>query len=201
MGTIVKQVSENTTRYYWYPGDKKEWIRAGVALAAGGAVFAVAGAGTRNVLTATVCGTSTLAVVAGVNFGRRDARALAGFPDLNEKAARRAAVVHTGRAIWRAFAEGVGGASAAVLIANLPYHGFAANWGLPLVPAVAGALAHQGGMLYERVTTAPKPAAAAATEPAATGPAIGRAPVAAPAGVPVAAPSALAGEVRIAGIR
>src|SRR5262245_61797545 len=106
MGRIVKQVSEGTTKYYWYPGDKKDWVRAGVAFAVGAGAFLVIGASTRNSLIATVTGTSATAVVAGVNFGRRDARALAGFPELGDKAARRAAVAHTGRALWRAFAEG-----------------------------------------------------------------------------------------------
>ena len=27
MGQIIRQISPNTTRYYWYPGDKKEWLR------------------------------------------------------------------------------------------------------------------------------------------------------------------------------
>jgi hypothetical protein len=165
MGRIVKQVSEGTTRYYWYPGDKKEWIRAGVALAVGAGAFVVIGVSTGNTLVAAVTGTSATAAVAGVNFGRRDARALAGFPDLSEKAARRAAVAHTGRAVWRAFAEGVGGAAAAVLIVNLPARGFLANWALPLVPPVVGALAHQAGMLYERLSRTSAPASAAKASP------------------------------------
>ena len=37
-----------------------------------------------------------------------------------------------------------------MLIANLPDRGWAAHWLLPLVPAVVGALAHQGGMLWEK---------------------------------------------------
>jgi hypothetical protein len=150
MGQIVKQISETTTRYYWYPGDKKEWIRSAVAIGAGAVSFAVVGALVHGVLVAVVCGTSVTAAVAGVNFGRRDARALAGFPDLSEKAARRAAIVHTGRAAWRAIVEGLAAASAAVLIVNLPARGLLADWLLPLVPATIGGLAHQAGMLYER---------------------------------------------------
>src|SRR5262245_35497294 len=111
MGQIVKQVSETTTRYYWYPGDKKEWVRAAVATVVGLAALGVTGAFTRNLLAAVVCGLSATAAVAGVNFGRRDARALAGFPDLSARAARRAAIAHTGRAAWRAIVEGVAGAS------------------------------------------------------------------------------------------
>ncbi|BCJ67000.1 hypothetical protein [Polymorphospora rubra] len=153
MGRIVKQVSEGTTKYYWYPGDKREWIRAGVALGLGVLAFGLLLLLTRDLLAATVVGTSVAGGVAGVNFGRRDARALAGFPDLGDRAARRAAVGHTGRAVWRALAHGFGGAAAAVLILNLPHRGIVADWILPIVPTVVGALAHQGGMLYERLGT------------------------------------------------
>lgn len=169
MGRIVKQVSEGTTKYYWYPGDKKEWIRAALAVGAGGVAFGLLFLLTRDVLVATVAGAAVTAAVAGLNFGRRDARALAGFPDLGDKAARRAAVGHTGRAVWRAFAHGLGGAAAAVLILNLPHDGLLADWVLPVVPAVTGALAHQVGMLYERLSASastPGPAATAAAEPA-----------------------------------
>jgi hypothetical protein len=162
MGRIVKQVSEGTTKYYWYPGDKKEWIRAGVAIAAGAAVFGLLRVLTRDSLLATVAGTSVTAAVCGVNFGRRDARALAGFPNIGDKKARREAVGHTGRAAWRALAHGFGGAAAAVIILNLPHRGMVADWVLPIVPAVVGALAHQAGMLYERLgasTSTPGPAA------------------------------------------
>ncbi|HYN95496.1 MAG TPA: hypothetical protein VES42_16740 [Pilimelia sp.] len=151
MGQIVKQVSDTTTKYIWYPGDKREWSRAAVAIGAGAAAFAglvVVGAA---VLTAMVLGTSVTAALTGTNFGRRDARALAGFPDLTERGARRAAVEHTGRAAWRAMAQGFGGAAAAVLILNLPDSGVVADWVLPIVPAVVGALAHQAGMFYERL--------------------------------------------------
>jgi hypothetical protein len=152
MGRIVKQVSEGTTKYYWYPGDKREWIRAGVAVGIGLTAFGLLMLLTRNVLVSVVVGTSATAVAAGLNFGRRDARALSGFPDLGDKAARRAAVGHTGRAVWRALAHGFGGAAAAVLILNLPHDGVVADWVLPIVPAVVGALAHQAGMLYERLS-------------------------------------------------
>jgi hypothetical protein len=164
MGQIVKQVSESTTKYYWYPGDKREWIRAGIAVGAGLAAFGLLWLIFRDSLVGTVAGTSVTAAVAGVNFGRRDARALAGFPDLGDRAARRAAVGHTGRAVWRALAHGFGGAGAAVLILNLPHRGFVADWILPIVPAVVGAVAHQAGMLHERLTTStstPGPAKAA----------------------------------------
>jgi hypothetical protein len=153
MGRIVKQVSETTTKYYWYPGDKREWVRAAVAVGAGLVSFGLLWLVVRDSLVATVAGTSVTAARAGVNFGRRDARALAGFPNLRDRAARRAVVAHTGRAVWRAFAHGFGGAGAAVLILNLPHHGLVADWILPIVPAIVGALAHQAGMLHERPTT------------------------------------------------
>jgi hypothetical protein len=127
MGRIVKQLSESTTKYYWYPGEKKEWIRAGVAL--------------------------------GI------ARALANLPSATGRGARLAAVTHTGRAAWRALAHGFGGAAAAVLILNLPHRGVVADWVLPIVPAVVGALAHQAGMLYERL-----PASASTSGPAKAAP-------------------------------
>jgi hypothetical protein len=151
MGHIVKQVSEHTTRYIWYPGDKAEWRRAAIAMLSGLVVFGLTLLLTRDLLVAVLLGTSVTAGVGGANYGRRDARALAGFANLNDRAARRAAVSHTGRAAWRAVAQGCFGAGAAVLILNLPPRGVLADWFLPLVPAVVGALARQGGMLWERL--------------------------------------------------
>jgi hypothetical protein len=151
MGHIVKQVSEHTTHYIWYPGDKAEWRRAAVAMLSGIVVFALTLLFVRDMLTAVLLGTSVTAGVGGANYGRRDARALAGFANLDDRKARRAAVSHTGRAAWRAVAQGCFGAGAAVLILNLPPEGVLADWFLPLVPAVIGALARQGGMLWERL--------------------------------------------------
>jgi hypothetical protein len=165
MGRIVKQLSESTTKYYWYPGEKKEWVRAGVALGVGLGTFGLLMALTGDILLATVAGTSVSAAVFGVNFGRRDARALADLPNATGRGARLAAVTHTGRAAWRALAHGFGGAAAAVLILNLPHRGVVADWVLPIVPAVVGALAHQAGMLYERL-----PASASTSGPAKAAP-------------------------------
>lgn len=167
MGQIVKQVSEYTTKYIWYPGDKREWQRAAVAVAVGFGVFAVLLLLTRDLMVAVVGGTTTTAAVSGANVGRRDARALAGFPDLGDRAARRAAMGHTGKAAWRAVVQACYGAGAAVLIMNLPDSGMAADWLLPIVPAVVGGLARQAGMLYERLgvsVSTPGPAKAAAVE-------------------------------------
>ena len=92
MGRIVKQLSDTTTKYYWYPGEKQEWIRAVVAVGTGGASAALLMLLTRNTLAAVVVGCSVTLAVSGFNFGRRDAKALSGFPNLSDKAARRAAV-------------------------------------------------------------------------------------------------------------
>jgi len=158
MGRIVRQVAKETTRHYWYPGDKREWWRATLAAGAGLMVFVAAGTATRQVLVAATLGATVTAVLAGANLGRRDFREAYGFPEVTGRAARRAALAHSGRAMWRGLVEGVAGAAAAVLIANLPGHGTLADWILPVVPATAGALARQGGMLYERLALTPMPA-------------------------------------------
>ncbi len=159
MGQIVKQLAGGTTRYYWYPGDRKEYLRAVVALIAGGVTYAVLHFMTGSVVLPAVAGTSITSILAGFNFGRRDSRAIAAFSDavgsgqeqVAAKPLRRKAVAHSGRAAWRGIVEGTGGAAAAVLIVNLPADGVVANWLLPLVPAVLGALAHQLGMVVERL--------------------------------------------------
>ncbi len=152
MGRIVKQVSEDTMKYYWYPGDKTNWVKAGIAFGLGVAIFALAKLFTDGMLWGAVLGASATLAVAGFNFGRRDSSALHAFPDI--AAARRAAVVDAGRAAWRALVEGFGAAAAAVLIVNIPLTGFVYNWILPIVPAIIGALGHKAGMLYERLNQA-----------------------------------------------
>jgi hypothetical protein len=160
VGQYSRRLSANTIRYYWYPGDKREWYRALTALGAGVAVYltiVVLGGGP---VAATVAATSLTTCVAGVNLGRRDACALSSVPDpgLSPRRARRAAVAFSGRAAWRGFAQGAGCAAAAILVANLPARGFLVDWVLPLVPGVAGALGHQAGLLagrMVRVTSAP----------------------------------------------
>ncbi|GAA1890713.1 hypothetical protein [Asanoa iriomotensis] len=161
MGRIEKKVAEGITKYYWYPGDKREWKRAGIAVAIGVATFLVLYLMAQDLLPAVVGGTSVTAGVTGVNFGRRDARAITSFPNLTGRAARIAAVAQTGRAAWRGLVHGFGGAAAAVLIMNLPHHGIVADWIMPVVPAVVGALAHQAGMLFEQL-----PSSAATSGPA-----------------------------------
>lgn len=202
MGRIVKQLSEGTSRYYWYPGEKEEWVRALVALAVGGGAAALIMLISRNGLTSVVTGCAATLAVAGFNFGRRDARALAGFPNMNEKAARFSAVVYSGRAAWRGVVQGLGAAFAAVLVLNVGQAGWTADWLMPLVPGVVGALGHQAGMIWDRLATnapaspVPVPAAnagananaAPASAPAANAgagtnasPATANAPAAAPA--------------------
>jgi len=90
MGQIVRQVSANTTRYYWYPGDKREWARAAIAIALGAALAGIVATMTHGLLAAVVTGTSTAAALAGANYGRRDSKALKDLPDLADRAARRA---------------------------------------------------------------------------------------------------------------
>jgi hypothetical protein len=157
MGQIVKQVSETSTRYYWYPGDRKDWIRAGLALGAGAAILGPLVWITGNVLISVTIGVSVTAALAGTHLGRRDFRAVQGFPESAGKAGRRAAMVHGGRAARRGLLEGFCGAMAAVLIANLPPHGILADWVLPIVPTMVGAVSRQAGMLYERLARAVTP--------------------------------------------
>jgi hypothetical protein len=38
-----------------------------------------------------------------------------------------------------------------MLVLNMPHSGFLADWVLPFVPSIIGALAHSGGMLWERL--------------------------------------------------
>lgn len=161
MGHYSRQVSANTTRYYWYPGDKREWYRALTAVGVGIFCYALVVVLFGSVLAATVVGTSATVFLAGVNFGRRDARALAEVPDpgLSVRRARRAAIGYSGRAAWRGFAQGAACAFAAIMVANLPARGVFADWIFPLVPGVAGALGHQAGLLagrMVRVASAPK---------------------------------------------
>ncbi|WP_117210009.1 hypothetical protein [Allorhizocola rhizosphaerae] len=161
MGRIVKQLSDNTSKYYWYPGEKQEWIRALVALAVGGGAAALVMLLTRNSLTAVVIGCAATLIVAGFNFGRRDAKAVSGFPKMHERAAKRAAIVYSGRAAWRGMVQGLGAALAAVVVLNVVHTGWVADWVLPLVPGVAGAMSHQLGMVWDRLGTtvaAPTPA-------------------------------------------
>ncbi|WP_027346440.1 hypothetical protein [Hamadaea tsunoensis] len=153
MGRIEKKLSDTTVKYYWYPGEKREWVRAAVALGVGAAVAALLMLVTRNSVAAVVTGTSVTLAMAGFNLGRRDGKALSGFPGMGDKAARRASIGHSGKAAWRGLVMGVGSALAAVLIINLSPTGWFYDWVLPVVPAVVSAVARQFGLLWDKLGT------------------------------------------------
>lgn len=153
MGRIEKQLSDSSVKYYWYPGEKREWIRAAIALAAGGAVGVLLMLLTGSSVAAVVIGASVTLTMAGFTIGRRDSRTLAGFPGFTGKAARRASIGHTAKAAWRGLVMGAGGAVAAVVIVNLSPAGWLYDWLLPVVPAVTSAIARQIGLLWEKLGT------------------------------------------------
>jgi hypothetical protein len=153
MGRIEKRLSNNTTRYYWYPGEKQEWIRAAVALGVGGVVGVLLMLVTGDSIPAVVLGTSVTLGITGFNFGRRDSKTLAGFPGFTDRAARRASIGHTGKAAWRGLVMGVGGAATAVLIINLGPQGWLYDWILPVVPAVVCAVLRQIGLVWDKLGT------------------------------------------------
>lgn len=169
MGRIARPAGAETTRYYWYPGERGEWARAGLAVCAGLLVFGVIGLFGRSMLAAVTAGAGVTATLAGFNFGRRDLRAAGEFPEPpgtgreaatqrgRARAARRMAVRHASRALWRGVVQGAGAALLALLVANLGPRGTAADWVLPVLPVLLGAVAHQAGMGYERLTQVPRP--------------------------------------------
>lgn len=149
MGKIVRQISEGVTKYYWYPGEKTDWIRAALTLAGGGLLFALVYVVSKNSLVAAVITGTVVQIVVGVYLGRRDTVGISEFHDPSSE--RRAAVADGTRAAWRGTLQGLLCAGSAMLVLNMPHDGFLADWILPFVPAIAGALAHSGGMLWERV--------------------------------------------------
>ncbi|MEV6931140.1 hypothetical protein AB0M46_42535 [Dactylosporangium sp. NPDC051485] len=149
MGQMIRQIGPNTTRYYWYPGDKKEWLRALLAVVAGGAVLGLSYLFLRSWLVSTVLGLSAASGVFGFNLGRRD---LAAAEALNARTPRREAASAAGRATWRGLAEGAAAAFAALIIVHLPATGVVADWLLPLVPAMVGGLSRQAGLLTVRLS-------------------------------------------------
>jgi len=165
MGRIAKPASGGITKYYWYPGERSDWIRAAIAAGCGLVTIALVAAITGSDLWAAVLGASVTAGVAGVTFGRKDVRALQTFAGF--------AALDTGRAVWRAVVKGFGAAAAAVLVVHAANGvGFVANWLLPVVPAIVGAIAHQAGMMYERASqaSAEQEALAEAEEPVSAAP-------------------------------
>ncbi len=147
MGRFERPASGGITKYYWYPGERTDWIRAAIAGGCGLLTIVLVAATTGSHLWASVLGTSITAGVAGVTFGRKDVRALQTFAGF--------AALDTGRAVWRAVVKGFGAAAAAVLVVHSANGvGFVASWLLPVVPAIVGAIAHQAGMMYERAAQA-----------------------------------------------
>ena len=149
MGKIVRQVSEGVTKYYWYPGEKTDYIRGALTLAGGGLLFALFYVLTKNSLIAAVVSGTAVQAVVGAYLGRRDAVGISEFHD--PSAERRAAIGDGTRAAWRGALQGLLCAGSAMLVLNMPHDGFMADWILPFVPSVVGALAHSGGMLWERL--------------------------------------------------
>lgn len=149
MGTIVRSIGDGVTKHYWYPGHKSDWIRTAVAVGAGAMSFLVIYVLTKNNLPAAVVGTSVTTGVGGFHLGRRDVVALREFHDMTGR--RRAAIRDSGRAAWRGTVRGIGCALAAVMVMNVSAAGFVADWLLPMVPVVVGALAHATGMVVERL--------------------------------------------------
>lgn len=147
MGRFERPASGGITKYYWYPGERTDWVRAAIAGGCGLLTIVLVAATTGSHLWASVLGTSVTAGVAGVTFGRKDVRALQTFVGF--------AALDTGRAVWRALVKGFGAAAAAVLVVHSANGvGFVASWLLPVVPAIVGAIAHQAGMMYERAAQA-----------------------------------------------
>ncbi|WP_026929240.1 hypothetical protein [Glycomyces tenuis] len=150
MGKIVRQISEGVTKYYWYPGEKTDWIRAALTIAGGGALFALVYVVTKNSLIAAVIAGTAVQAVVGAYLGRRDTVGISEFHDPSSE--RRAAVADGTRAAWRGTLQGLLCAGSAMLVLNMPHDGFLADWILPFVPSIVGALAHSGGMLWERLS-------------------------------------------------
>ncbi len=149
MGKIVRQISEGVTKYYWYPGEKTDWIRAALTIAGGGLLFALVYVVSKNSLIAAVIAGTAVQAVVGVYLGRRDTVGISEFHDPSSE--RRAAVADGTRAAWRGTLQGLLCAGSAMLVLNMPHDGFLADWVLPFVPSIVGALAHSGGMLWERM--------------------------------------------------
>lgn len=149
MGRYVKERGEGSSTYYWYPGQKTDWVQAGIAVGSGAAAAAVIRVMTGSPMWAALVGFSVAAALVGTYLGRRDARALA-----VTKVTRLSGIVLLGLAFLRALAKGSGAALAAIVVVRLASSGFWSEWVLPLVPAVVGAIAHHVGMVYENLEKA-----------------------------------------------
>src|SRR2546421_12435464 len=94
MGQIVKQVAEGTTRYYWYPGDKRDWVRAGLAVGVGLATFGLLLWISRDILISVTLGISITAAIGGGNLRPRDLRGAQGVPGVCRQAPPPGALGH-----------------------------------------------------------------------------------------------------------
>lgn len=150
MGRIVREGGGGVTKYYWYPGNKSDWTKAAIAVGAGAVVFLVAYLLVGNSLLAAVLSSSVTTGVCGAHLGRRIVSTLQEAQDMS--AQRRAMVRGSTKAAWRGTVQGFACAGAAVFVLNMPASGFAADWLLPIVPAIVGAIAHTVGMVFERMS-------------------------------------------------
>lgn len=149
MGRYVKKRDDSTSMHYWYPGQKVDWVQAGIATGSGLVAAAVIWVLTGSWMWGSAVGFSVAAALSGLYLGRRDARSLA-----VTKTGRLSGIVLIGLAFLRALAKGSLAALAAVVVARLATGGFWAHWVLPLIPAVVGAIAHHLGMFYEQLEKA-----------------------------------------------
>ena len=149
MGRYVKERGEGAQTYYWYPGQKTDWVQAAIAVGSGAIAAAAVRVVTGSNMWAAAVGFTVTAALAGTYLGRRDARALA-----VTNMTRLSSFLVLGMAFLRALAKGSGAALAAIVIARAATPGFWTEWALPLVPAVVGAVAHHLGMFYENLEKA-----------------------------------------------
>ncbi|QSB06237.1 hypothetical protein [Natronoglycomyces albus] len=152
MGRIVRNVSDGVTKYYWYPGEKGDWVKAAITVVGGAAVFALSFVAFHNSLISAVLSASVVLGLGGVYLGRSDAAGLSKFHDPTSE--RREAMADSAHAAWRGTLMGFASAGAAIFVLNMPHDGFLSNWVLPIVPSVVGAIAHSAGMIYERMNQA-----------------------------------------------
>ncbi|MGH3545571.1 MAG: hypothetical protein ACRDPW_06570 [Mycobacteriales bacterium] len=146
MGRIERAGSNGFTRYIWYPGNVEDWKRVAIAVGTGALVFLALEILSHSMLWPTVIGSTITACMTGYALGNKDA---SGFDSISNLKSTEA-----GRALWRALAKGFGAAAAAVLVVHAAPGSGWAGWVLPLLPAIAGALAHQFGIMQVRFSAA-----------------------------------------------
>lgn len=155
MGRIVRNVSDGVTKYYWYPGEKGDWVKAVIAIASGAVAFGLIFVIVQNSLIAAVVSASVVLGIGGAYLGRSDAAGLNEFHDMSSE--RKEAMADSAHAAWRGTLMGFASAGAAIFVLNMPHESFLSNWILPIVPSVIGAIAHSAGMIYERMNQVKPP--------------------------------------------